>query len=51
MISGTVGQCVVRIADPVRESRIVEGRSLLGWKLRELSRFGVTDEQVELVVR
>jgi D,D-heptose 1,7-bisphosphate phosphatase len=43
MISGTVRQCVVRVAGPVRESRIVEGRSSLGWKLRELSRFGVTD--------
>ena len=43
MNSGTVPQCVVRIADPARASRIVGGRSLLGWKLRELSRFGVTD--------
>lgn len=42
MIGGTVRQCVVRVADPAIASRIVAGRSSLGWLLRELSRFGVT---------
>ncbi|HEY4173406.1 MAG TPA: HAD family hydrolase [Rhodopila sp.] len=43
MTGGTIPQCVVRITDPTRASRIVAGRSLLGWRLREFSRFGVTD--------
>ncbi|WP_158930359.1 HAD-IIIA family hydrolase [Acidisphaera sp. S103] len=43
MTGGTVRQCVVRVADPALASRIVEGRSSLGWLLRALSRFGVTD--------
>lgn len=43
MTDGTVRQCVVQVADSALGSRIVEGRSCLGWKLRALSRFGVTD--------
>jgi D-glycero-D-manno-heptose 1,7-bisphosphate phosphatase len=43
MTGGTVSQCVIRITDSERASRIIKGRSLLGWRLRELSRFGVSD--------
>jgi D,D-heptose 1,7-bisphosphate phosphatase len=39
----TVGQCVVRVGDPATAARVVAGRSLLGWLLREFSRFGVSD--------
>jgi D-glycero-D-manno-heptose 1,7-bisphosphate phosphatase len=42
MIGGTVRQCVVRV-DAAIGSRIVAGRSLLGWLLREVSRFGVSE--------
>ena len=37
----TVSQCVVRVGDAAR--RVVDGRSVLWWVLREFSRFGVTD--------
>jgi D,D-heptose 1,7-bisphosphate phosphatase len=43
MIDATVRQCVVRVADAAMASRVVGGRSLLGWLLREFSRFGVTE--------
>ena len=39
----TVRQCVVRIDDRAASLRLVAGRPVLWWKLRELSRFGVTD--------
>jgi D-glycero-D-manno-heptose 1,7-bisphosphate phosphatase len=34
---------VVRVGDPATAFRWVDGRCLLGWLLREFSRFGVTD--------
>jgi D-glycero-D-manno-heptose 1,7-bisphosphate phosphatase len=44
----TVSQCVVRVAGTARHvaetaRHVVDGRSVLGWVMRELSRFGVTD--------
>lgn len=39
----TVTQCVVRLDDPVTALRVLGGRSCVGWVMRELMRFGVTD--------
>jgi D,D-heptose 1,7-bisphosphate phosphatase len=39
----TVTQCVVRVDDPAASFRRAGGRSLLGWLLREFTRYGVTD--------
>jgi D,D-heptose 1,7-bisphosphate phosphatase len=41
--SATVTQCVVRVDDPAVSFQRADGRSLLGWLLREFTRYGVTD--------
>jgi D,D-heptose 1,7-bisphosphate phosphatase len=43
LAQATVTQCVVRVDDPSISFRDAGGRSLLGWLLREFTRFGVTD--------
>jgi D,D-heptose 1,7-bisphosphate phosphatase len=42
-MTATVTQCVVRLDDPAMALRILNGRSCLGWVLREFTRFGVSE--------
>jgi D,D-heptose 1,7-bisphosphate phosphatase len=42
-MDATVSQCVIRVRDPATSFRRVGERCLLGWQMREFTRYGVTD--------